>query len=170
MARSFLDDGFGHHAWATARLLEACAGLTDAQLASAVPGTYGSILDTLRHLVESDSWYLHRLSDERLPAVDCEQMGLDELRATAERNAAEWPGVLEPLDPDAVIAVRDDDGSEFHAAVGIRVAQVLHHGTDHRSQVCTALTALGNEPPDIDVWSYGEAVGRVTVVEAAREG
>ncbi len=33
-------------------------------------------------------------------------------------------------------------------------------GTDHRSQVCTALTSLGVEPPDIDVWAYARESGR----------
>jgi uncharacterized damage-inducible protein DinB len=37
---------------------------------------------------------------------------------------------------------------------------VIHHGTDHRSQICTALTVLGIEPPAIDVWDYGDTVGR----------
>jgi uncharacterized damage-inducible protein DinB len=48
--------------------------------------------------------------------------------------------------------------------MGIRLAQVVHHGTDHRSQICTALTTLGIEPPLIDVWDYGEAVGRTNEV------
>jgi uncharacterized damage-inducible protein DinB len=38
----------------------------------------------------------------------------------------------------------------------------VHHGTDHRSQICTALTNLGIEPPDIDLWAFGEAEGTVT--------
>ena len=38
--------------------------------------------------------------------------------------------------------------------LGIRIAQVLHHGTDHRSQICTALTTIGVTPPEIDVWDY----------------
>ena len=38
--------------------------------------------------------------------------------------------------------------------MGIRLAQALHHGTDHRSQICTALTTLGVEPPEIDVWAF----------------
>jgi uncharacterized damage-inducible protein DinB len=46
--------------------------------------------------------------------------------------------------------------------VSIRLAQALHHGTDHRSQICTALTSLGVEPPFIDVWDYGEQMGTVT--------
>jgi uncharacterized damage-inducible protein DinB len=40
----------------------------------------------------------------------------------------------------------------------------LHHGTDHRSQICTALTSLGAEPPSIDVWDFGVEVGRVVEV------
>ena len=40
--------------------------------------------------------------------------------------------------------------------MGIRLAQAIHHGTDHRSQVCTALTTLGIEPPAIDVWDYAD--------------
>ena len=53
-----------------------------------------------------------------------------------------------------------DDGSEAHAPAGIRLAQVLHHGTDHRSHVCTGLTLLSVEPPAIDVWDYALEVGR----------
>ncbi|HEX9124342.1 MAG TPA: hypothetical protein VF984_13465, partial [Actinomycetota bacterium] len=57
-----------------------------------------------------------------------------------------------------------DDGSETHAPVSIRLAQVLHHGTDHRSQICTVLTTLGIEPPAIDVWDFGLQDGRVVEV------
>ena len=53
-----------------------------------------------------------------------------------------------------------EDGSEGHAPAGIRLAQALHHGTDHRSQVCTTLTSLGIEPPEIDVWAFAESQGR----------
>jgi uncharacterized damage-inducible protein DinB len=48
--------------------------------------------------------------------------------------------------------------------MGFRLAQVVHHGTDHRSQVCTALTSLGVTPPGIDLWSFGEATGRTRAV------
>ena len=51
--------------------------------------------------------------------------------------------------------------------MSIRLAQALHHGTDHRSQICTALTTLGMEPPFIDVWDYGEQDGRVVEVPSA---
>ncbi len=93
-------------------------------------------------------------------------MTLDDLRAAMARNAAEWPRILaERVDPDEMATRRRDDGSESHAPIGIRLAQVVHHGTDHRSQVCTALTTLGIEPPEIDVWAFAESQGRISVTE-----
>jgi len=49
--------------------------------------------------------------------------------------------------------------------MGNRLAQALHHGTDHRSQICTALTTLVVEPPLIDVWDFGGEDGRVVEIE-----
>jgi uncharacterized damage-inducible protein DinB len=160
-----LDDAFAHHVWATLRLIDACSALSPEQLETTVPGTYGSILDTTRHLVGSDAWYLFRLTGDSGHVIDDDHMSLAELRAAMEGHGAAWSGVLgRDLDPDAVLVGRNDDGSETHAATGVRIAQVLHHGTDHRSQVCTALTTLGVEPPDIDVWAYAATIGRLVEV------
>jgi uncharacterized damage-inducible protein DinB len=63
-----------------------------------------------------------------------------------------------------VTEVDADDGYRKHAPIGIRLAQVLHHGTDHRSQICTALTSLGVKPPNIDAWEYGVDDGRVVEI------
>jgi uncharacterized damage-inducible protein DinB len=65
------------------------------------------------------------------------------------------------IDPEEMLLRVRDDGSTLLAPKGIRLAQVLHHGTDHRSQICTVLTQLGIEPPLFDVWDYGEAHGRL---------
>jgi uncharacterized damage-inducible protein DinB len=158
---AILEDAFRHHTWATLRVLDTCRGLSEQQLTSSVDGIYGTILDTLRHLVGADAWYLYVLTDGRVDRIDEDTLDLDELQAVASRHPDPWDDVLRARgDPDEDIVVRRDDGSEGHATAGIRLAQVIHHGTDHRSQICTALTALGHEPPEIDVWAYGEAVGR----------
>ena len=163
MTHSLLADAFGHHTWATLRLIEACERLSDEQLATTVPGTFGSILDTMRHLVGADSWYLHRLGGQRFTPIEEEDqaaMDMAAMRVAMQRQAAAWPDILaaDP-DPAEIIEVRRDDGSRFGAPKGIRLAQVVHHGTDHRSQICTALTVLGVEPPAIDLWDYGAAEG-----------
>jgi len=166
MSRSLLADAFGHHGWATLRLIDACLALRPKQLETSVPGTYGSILETMRHLVGADSSYLSLLSDGRVPEIDEEKMDLAELRAAMEVNAGGWTWlVATDLDPDAVVVRQRDDGSESRAPLGIRLAQALHHGTDHRSQVCTALTTLGVEPPAIDAWDFADHDGRLVEIQ-----
>ena len=60
----------------------------------------------------------------------------------------------------------EESGYETHAPLGIRLAQALYHGTDHRSQVCTALTALGIEPPAIETWDLAREDGRMFTIES----
>ena len=165
MTRSLLADAFGHHVWATVTLLDACRPLSDEQLATTVPGTYGSILDTARHLVGADRWYLFVLTGGRVAQVEEATLDIAALREAMASANADWAAVLAADgDPDDVVIRRRDDGSESHAPRGVRLAQAIHHGTDHRSQICTALTTLGIEPPLIDVWDYGESQGRVSEV------
>jgi uncharacterized damage-inducible protein DinB len=103
-----------------------------------------------------------------MPLIDEDEMNLAELRAAMEINGSNWTELIGgDLDPERLVVTRRDDGSETHAPMGIRLAQALHHGTDHRSQICTALTTLGIEPPGIDVWDYGFDKGRTTEVPPA---
>jgi uncharacterized damage-inducible protein DinB len=166
MSRPILADAFDHNVWATLRVIDACLALDDEQLATTVPGTYGSILVTMRHLVGADASYLELLSDGRFPAVDEDSMSLAELRAVMEAAGPVWADVVAAADdPDRMVVRHRDDGSTSTAPLGIRLAQVVHHGTDHRSQVCTALTTLGIEPPLIDLWDLGWSQGRLAETE-----
>lgn len=158
-----LADGLRHHSWATERLLDVCAELAPEDLERHVPAVYGSMLDTLRHVVDADVWYLWGISGGTLGRddFDADALALADVRAAAIEAAAGWERLLErDLDPDVDVATSGAGRSFRHATAGIRLAQVVHHGTDHRSQVCTALTTMGVTPPDIDVWEYGETVGR----------
>ena len=166
MRRSLLEDAFSHHVWASMRLIDATLQLSPQQLDTAVPGTYGSVLETMRHLVGSDSWYLFDITGDRARRIDEGKMDLLELRAAMEADGTAWSTFLaQDLDPDTVLKeVDEDDGFEREATIGIRLAQALAHGTDHRSQICTVLTTLGAEPPSIDVWDFGLEAGRVVEV------
>jgi uncharacterized damage-inducible protein DinB len=165
MDTAWLRDGFDHHAWAQERLLDAVLELTPEQLETTVPGTYGSVLDTVRHVVGSDAWYLFVISRERFPQIEEDSMSVAELRAALPSLAERWRELLAAdLDPEQWLERAHEDGSVTRAPLGLRFAQVLHHGTDHRSQICTALTTLGIEPPLIDLWDYGIANGRTEEV------
>jgi uncharacterized damage-inducible protein DinB len=163
MSGSLLDAAFAHNAWATSRVLDACAELDAEQLQTNVPGTRGPIIDTLRHIVAGDAVDLEILTgvvaDEAL-----QRMTPSELRDAVEQLGTAWSRFLsQPIDPDEMVREVDDtDGYERTAPLAFRLAGTLNHGTDHRSQICTALTTLGIEPPKIDVMDYGLDVHRVT--------
>lgn len=160
MAKSLLNDALSHHIWATRRLIDTCRTLDDDQLDTTSVGTFGSIIDTLRHLVAADAAYLYALTGGRHDMIDERGMDLGDLRSVMDDNEDVWNELLEKdLDPEQTVVRHREDGSESHAPLGIRLAQAVHHGTDHRSQVCTVLTELGIEPPAIDVWDYADARG-----------
>lgn len=164
MSNSFLEPAFAHHAWATMCVIDACLDLSDEELHTSVPGTRGPMLETLRHLVLSDTFDLFILTGDRAIDVDDENVSLAEARVIMERNGSGWAEYISrSLDPDEMVhEVDKTDGYQRWAPVGFRLAGTLQHGTDHRSQVCTALTTLGVEPPRIDVFDFGLDVGRIT--------
>jgi uncharacterized damage-inducible protein DinB len=110
-----------------------------------------------------------------VPAIsedDQTSMSVADMRSVMEQNAGAWPlaygAARDPaLDPDVMIVRNREDGSSSRAPLGIRLNQVLQHGTDHRSQVCTALTTLGIEPPELDLWAYAWSKGWLTETEPA---
>lgn len=164
MSSSFLEPAFAHHVWATLRVIDACLDLSAEELQTSVPGTRGPMIETLHHLVLMDGFDLFILTGDRAFDIDEEQTSLAEARAIMERNGSGWAEVLSrSLDPDAmVLEVDQTDGYQRWAPVGFRLAGTLNHGTDHRSQVCTALTTLGVDPPRIDVFDFGLETGRIT--------
>src|SRR5215212_2524725 len=103
MTKSILDDAFGHHLWGNEQVLEACAGLSAAQLMAPVPGTYGPVIATLRHLVQADSFYLwvNRGSEgELMPAQN--ELSVGELREANGRHGGGYRELLAgPLEADA---------------------------------------------------------------------
>src|SRR5207247_8334853 len=57
---------FRHKTWATLRLIEYCQHLADEHLDATIPGTFGTIHETLRHLVGADEGYFSILTRKRL--------------------------------------------------------------------------------------------------------
>ena len=163
MSSSLLEAAFAHHMWATTRVIDVCLDLSVDELEINVPGTRGPMIETLRHVVLSDAFDLFVMSGDRAFDIDEAHVSLADARAIIERNASGWAEYLSrPLDPDEMVhEVDPTDGYQRWAPVGFRLAGVLNHGTDHRSQICTALTTLGVQPPRIDVMDFGLATARI---------
>src|SRR5262245_12997501 len=87
-----LHDPVRHNAWANTQLLELCRGLDQQTLHASVPGTYGTILATLRHIIYCEINLLERLLD-REPSDPWrlgEMTGLDMLIEFAAQLATDW--------------------------------------------------------------------------------
>jgi uncharacterized damage-inducible protein DinB len=152
---------FRYHAWATLRLIDYCMTLPDAALYETAPGTYGTVLETLVHLVSADRGYLGRLPAEQPSIIIREGMqpSLGELRAAFVEQAQGWEALLErgPL-PSVTMPAEADGWPETPHAETLLILQALHHGNDHRTQIGTILGVHGREAPDIDGWEYWHAV------------
>ena len=56
-----LHDPVRHNSWATRQILEFCRGRGEQTLNATVPGTYGTIIATLRHIIYCEMDFLDRL-------------------------------------------------------------------------------------------------------------
>ena len=155
---------FAYDRWATRRVLDALDGLN--------PGTWsrsdavgergvGSIL--VHHLGASQRWRVafQTQGDGKGPKPEVEPLPtIDELR---ERWEAEWAVV------DAWLPTLSD-GFIAYAFEGVPVWQMLvhvvNHGTQHRAEVGTLLTAEGRSPGQLDLIDYAEEQAAAAVAEA----
>jgi uncharacterized damage-inducible protein DinB len=154
-----LDHVLRHNTWATGALLDFCRTLDPARLDDNARGTYGSLYGTLQHLVGAEQWYLQLLTGELVGARirRGQRHTLDELASIAVAIGARELTVAAADDPDRQIVM--DEGKGPRTTVGVIVAQLVHHGNEHRTQVTTILGANGIEPPPLSAWGYGRAAG-----------
>lgn len=162
-----------HNTWANLELLKFCGTLTPEQLQWTTPGTFGTLHQTLRHIVAAEHGYLHGLTGE-LPPIEVEGRGkpltpentppLPELTERERSNGERMERyVMSKTDALRVITRRT-----HKAVAAIIAAQYIHHGSDHRAHAGTILGAHGVEPPrdarddGWDLWGYGNTLGEVT--------
>jgi len=150
---------FRHKTWATLRMIEYCQGLEDEHLDATIPGTYGTIRETLRHIVDAEEgyfWILTRepfLTKEAAAAfVDPDPLPegpvpLDVLAERIRRLGPRWEELAEDADL-AGLEVTTTDGWRWPGAVIL--AQAIHHAGDHRSHIMSILGAI------ILLWAWGK--------------
>lgn len=148
---------FSHHLWANLRLFELCAGLGSEQLEATIAGAFGSIRDTLEHIVTAEQSYFARIStgQPRRRSADAPRLTLAEMIASVRTTGAgliEWAPKVQA---DETVQV-DWEGTPRDVPKTVILTQVINHATEHRAQIMAILTQLGIQPPDLDAWSYFE--------------
>ena len=156
MAVFALDHVLRHNAWANKALLEFCATLEPDALDLSAAGTYGTLYGTLQHIIGGEQFYIRLMTGEVIgrPVRKTERRTLDDLIAISALTGVRAIEIAESDDPDRVIAPGDDQ-----TTVGIVLAQLVHHGNEHRAHATTILGSHGRTAPKIGAWTYGIANG-----------
>ncbi len=147
---------FRHNAWANERLFDACEGLSDAQLDATVAGTFGTVRDTLVHIVGAQERFVAALSGaESVSRERQPYRGPVELRDAARASSDALVALAGQATSGATVTTIDR-GERFTLPVWLLLVQAITHATEHRTQVAAILTQQGIEPPGMDGWTYHE--------------
>ena|SRR5947209_1926318 len=153
-----LSDLFKYNLWANLRLLDVCAQLSDAQLSETMNGVFGSVRETLMHMLAAEEGYVRHFTGTS-PTPRLKELttfpGFNELRRRAETSGKELITIAEQGDLRQIFHL---EGGTYEAPAIIVVIQALNHAIDHRSQIATLLSQQGIEPPELDGWAYNDAM------------
>lgn len=158
-ARPMVVELLRHNLWANTEMLAACRGLRDEQFETEVLGTFGRLSQTLIHLARAQGGYLRTLADwqpgpehrleasEPFPGID---RIAEHLRLTGERLIEVAKHASADRDVEGTW-----NGQPYRFPEWVVLLQAAHHATEHRQQIATALTYIGIEPPEPDIWPTG---------------
>jgi len=148
---------FEHNNWANLQTIQACIDLSDEQLdAKPQSATLGSIRQTLIHLVSAQQVYLSLLTlpvEKRLDATPA----FADLQESA-RISGETLLVLVKDESGNFLKEKLQTKNGYYVEPWVIILQAINHATEHREQINNMLSALQLPHPDLDGWTYGEAV------------
>ena len=151
---------FDYGYWANGKLLEVVSKLTGEQFTQTVAGSYGSVRNTLVHMLSAEWGWLERCGG-----------GLPRGPALAASDYPTVPSVFDRWKQveghmrELLSSLRDQDLDrrvEFSLAGGpsreMLLGELMHHaaihGVHHRGQVSLLLRALGSTPGNFDILLY----------------
>jgi uncharacterized damage-inducible protein DinB len=154
-----LTEFFRHNFWANMALADFCLALPDNILETAIPGTYGEIRRTLAHMAGAEERHLSALTngpERRNPTLEQTNPDLAAAREHLRQSSEGLIAFAERVEGDPTLTVTWH-GETYEMPVSLFLVQAINHATDHRTQIKTALTQAGIEPPELDGWNWDDA-------------
>lgn len=143
--------------WANGLIYEACAGLSSDDYFLRRPCAFGSIHNTLNHLLATDRIWLGRLSGEGhdIPSLDyvvCQDFeSLRTERLTEDERLIRVVGTLAHGDLAKDINYTSMDGTPQRKPLQVILSHIFIHHAHHRGQVHALLSQTPVVPPALDV-------------------
>jgi uncharacterized damage-inducible protein DinB len=147
---------FEHNRWANLRAVAACAALSDAHLDATVPGTAGTVRETLMHIARAEQSYVRRLSG-RQPTYSARAgwLGAEKVRHALDESGRALIDLAARAHPDEVLQT-ERQGRPVALPAATVYVQAINHATEHRSQIATILTQQGLAAPDFSGWAWND--------------
>jgi len=143
--------------WASRRLLDAVAELSEEQRQKGLQVSHDSIQGTLGHIHFADRiWYSRTVERITLPPM-AEMCTWDALTGdwqTLQKQWEAWADSLTDADMERAVAYKSMDGTPASLPLSQILMHIVNHGTLHRGQVMAMLRQVGVKPPGTDFISY----------------
>ena len=143
---------YRYNAWANCRIVDACAALPVEGLAAEMPAMYGSVLETLSHLISVEFNYLRLIEGQ--PTERQQFASPDLARVACLATDAAYVRLVEGLTDADLVRGFHMPGLDRDLTVRQALIQVALHSTEHRADLAAAVTRLGGTPPPLDYVQY----------------
>jgi uncharacterized damage-inducible protein DinB len=146
-----------YNRWANGRLYAACAALSAEDYRAQRPAFFGSIHNTLNHILAADRIWLGRFEGSPSGIKRLDEILYDDFSALRQAREAEDAHILaftDGLSDTAIagtLAYRNMAGEEKTQPLGWALAHVFNHQTHHRGQVHGLLSGTPVAPPSLDL-------------------
>jgi uncharacterized damage-inducible protein DinB len=156
---------FDYGYWANARLFDAISPLTAEEFTRTVAGSYGSLRNTLVHVMSAEWGWVDRCGGPpRGPRLDpANYPDLESVRTswkTVEGHVRGFLSTLTDADLARVVEFSFGQGPRHALPLGDLMQHAAVHGVHHRGQAALLLRVLGHTPGDFDVLYYHAARAR----------
>lgn len=161
-----LENLYDYGYWANRRLFDVIAELTPEQFTQTVAGSYGSIRNTMVHVLSAEAGWLDRCGGpKRGPRLNPEDFPTVKSVIQAwNREETNVSGFLAKLkDEDLVRNVEFSFGpsEEYSMQLGELMHHAAIHGIHHRGQISLLIRLLGHAPSNFDILLYYAKKGRL---------
>lgn len=156
---SDLERVFDYSYWANRRLFHAVSQLTPEQFTQTVAGSYGSIRNTLVHVLSAEWGWLDRCGGpSRGPALKPDDYptlhSLVETWSRIEAHVRGFLSALEDGDLGRTVEFTNPRGEKRSMILGPLLQHAANHAVHHRAQVALLLRVLGYAPGNFDLLLY----------------
>jgi uncharacterized damage-inducible protein DinB len=157
---------FDYNVWANQRTVAGCESISNEQFLQQVGGSFGSVRNTLAHIMDVE-WLYHERWQGRAPSSFPKAdnySNLTDIKArwkSIDTDVNRYVSALSANDLTRVLEFRNTKGTLLRHPLWETMQHLVNHSTYHRGQVTTLLRQLGGTAQASDmIYFFRERSGQ----------